>query len=480
MKTMYFHFKRTCILSIALSIAVGLNAQWTEQDSYNRPLSDVLVSLEKMYGVKLIYENKNIQDKTVAKADWKMFCDVETTLDNILLPLELRSTKKGNNTYEIKKWEHFRKPYEEGARHLKQLLSLYPDKKNWETRRELIKQNIYEVMGLKAFPKGDLNPVKSNFRRYDSYTVENIALEILPGVWVCGSLYMPEKTEGKIPAFLSPHGHFYNNIDKSIPNERGRYRPDQQIRCGMLARMGVAVFSYDMFAWGESALAFPLKDHRTDISHIMQTWQSIRVLDFLYEQPWVDKQRIGVTGASGGGSQTMVVSAIDDRITLSVPTVMTASHFFGGCPCESGMPIHFIEGNLMSNNAELAAIMAPKPLLVISDGNDWTETVPYIEYPYIQTIYGFYGKKDRIGNAHFEKEKHDYGPNKRQAMYDFVAKHFKLNAAQVKDGKGNYNEKHITIEPATEMYVFGESRQLPANALKGLDTLRTLINSYKQ
>lgn len=174
---------------------------------------------------------------------------------------------------------------------------------------------------------------------------------------------MPARFRGRIPVMLSPHGHFYNKTDTSIPDERGRYRPDQQLRCAMLSKMGAAVFSYDMWGWGESALAFNLKDHRTDLGIVMQTWQSIRILDYLCAQPWADTTRVGVTGASGGGTQTMVIAALDDRITLSVPVVMLSSHFFGGCPCESGLPIHILPGELMTNNAELGALAAPHPQL---------------------------------------------------------------------------------------------------------------------
>lgn len=325
--------------------------------------------------------------------------------------------------------------------------------------------------------KCDLFPIRSGFRKYDGYSVENIALEVLPGVWVCGSLYMPLKHTQNIPAFLSPHGHFYNKTDQSIPNERGRYRPDQQKRCAMLARMGVAVFSYDMFGWGESTLSFNLTDHRSDLGLIMQTWQSIRVLDYLTSLPFVDKSRIGVTGASGGGTQVMIIAAIDDRISLSVPTVMMSSHFFGGCPCESGLPIHFLGNALPSNNAEFGAMMAPRPQLVISDGQDWTATTPDIELPYLKKVYGYYNAANNIRNVHLPDEGHDYGYNKRCAMYDFVAEQFGLNNTILKDRSGQYDESFVTVEPATSMLVFGEKGELPPHAVKGAANLRELLKN---
>ena len=468
--------RNVILLMVALLAGMTGRAQWLSSDIYNRPLKEVLSEIGVRYGVKIDCEEKRLKDKMVAYAPWKFYSDVEQTLENVLRPLEMRFCKKADGTYEIKNWEYFRKPFEEGQKHLESLFASYPTLADWESRKARVRENIMKVLGLNGIPKCDLNPIRSNYRKHDGYSVENIALEILPGVWVCGSLYMPLKYKGTIPAFLCPHGHFYNKEDTSIPNERGRYRPDQQLRCAMLAKMGVAVFSYDMFGWGESTLAFQLKDHRTDLGLIMQTWQSIRVLDYLCAQSFVDKGRIGVTAASGGGTQTMIITALDERITLSVPTVMMSSHFFGGCPCESGLPIHFIPGALPSNNAELAAMAAPRPQLVISDGNDWTVTTPGIEFPYLQKIYGFYGARGLVKNVHLPQDQHDYGYNKRIAMYDFVVEQFHLQNRAVKDKKGHYDESHVTIEPATAMLVFGEKGKLPEHAVKGAEKLRKILS----
>ena len=468
------------ILLIVLSgifYTLHSHAQWLDSDLYDQPLTEVLTHIESRYGVKIQYREKNVKDKIVYRAPWKFYDEVETTLENVLRPLEMRFKKKGEGIYEVVMWDYFRKPVEEGEAHLNRLVSSYPERNAWEKRKALLRKNILRVLGLDSMAKCDLNPLRSGYRQYDGYSVENIALEILPGVWVCGSLYMPLKHRGRIPAFLSPHGHFYNKTDHAIPDERGRYRPDQQKRCAMLARMGVAVFSYDMFGWGESTLAFKLTDHRSDLGLVMQTWQSMRVLDYLASLPFIDKTRIGVTGASGGGTQAMIIAALDDRIALSVPTVMMSSHFFGGCPCESGLPIHFIGNELPSNNAELGAMVAPRPQLVISDGQDWTATTPGIEFPYLKKIYGYYDAADKIRNVHLPHEGHDYGYNKRTALYDFVAEQFGLDNSRLKECSGRYDETPVTIEPAASMYVFGEKGELPAHAIKGADTLRTLLNN---
>ncbi len=461
------------------SLASSLTAQ-QPADVYKKSLKDVLGDIGKKYRVELIYEDKNVRDKTVDYADWKFSMNVEETLGNVLNPLELRYSKTGDNRYEITKWEYFRKPFDEGRKHLAVLSGSYPTLEKWEARKAALKQNMLEKLGLSPLPRRTpLNPVRSNLRTHDGYSVENVALEVLPGVYLSGSLYKPLKGKGPFAAMLSPHGHFYDKVDTSIPNERGRYRPDQQIRCAMLARMGVIVFSYDMFAWGESVLQTVMDDHRTGLALTMQTWNSMRVLDFLTSLKEVDPSRMGITGASGGGTQAFIAAALDSRLTLCVPAVMVSSHFYGGCPCESGLPIHQMDNGMQTNNAEIAAMFAPKPQLVISDGSDWTQTVPDIEFPYLKKVYDLYSKTENIENVHLPNDQHDYGPNKRNAMYRFVARQFKLDDSSLKNKAGEYDETKVTVEPATEMSVFGEGGNLPANAVKDANAIRRVLTQSR-
>jgi dienelactone hydrolase len=337
---------------------------------------------------------------------------------------------------------------EEGEQFLNHLNTLYGNRDEWEQRKAEIKPCLWEALQLSPLPdKPDSPVILTPQRNYDAYTVENFAIETLPGIYVAGSIYKPAQITGKCPVILNPNGHF----------SQGRYRADQQMRCATQAAMGAIAVSWDLFAWGESLLQFDVSQHRTSEAQRMQVLNAIRILDYLLTLEEADAARVGITGGSGGGSLTMMLSALDDRITLSIPVVMLSSHFPGGCPCESGLPVHLCGGR--TNNAEIAALIAPKPQLIVSDGKDWTSTVPELEYPFMKRIYTFYDAGHQIENDHFPEEGHDYGSSKRQSMYRFLAKHFHLDIQKA-------DESQVTIESESQMYVFGEKgERLPANAI---------------
>ena len=379
----------------------------------------------------------------------------------------------------------------EGAEHLQALLASYTDLNQWEARKKMLRENILRQIQLDPLPhKNSLNPIYGKTRRYKGYTVTNVALETVPGYWLCGSLYQPVNSRGKTPAMLSPHGHFFHTEDF---DQHNRFRADQQYRCAMLARMGVAVFSYDMFAsGGESSLQIPPQHHATPFALTMQLWNSMRVVDFLCSLESTDQSKIGVTGASGGGTQTFLLAAVDPRITFSVPAVMVSAHFYGGCPCESGLPIHQTHCGLNTNNVEIAAMMAPRPQLLISIGADWSKNTPTVELPYLKKIYGFYGSASDVENVHIPDEKHDYGYTKREALYNFVGRVCGLDTDRFKDAQGRYIEKEVSVEPADNLLVFGQGRivrgqyvlqpvktrpMMPATEINGIDALKKSLEN---
>lgn len=336
---------------------------------------------------------------------------------------------------------------------LNYLNTLYSDKQSFELRSDSLRKEVRQRLGIDRLLSQCVNskPILSKIRKFDGYTVQNFALETLPGLYVCGSIYTP-KSKGKHALIICPNGHFGG----------GRYREDQQQRMGTLARMGAICVDYDLFGWGESILQVGSAAHRSSAAHVIQAMNGVLILDYmLSSRKDVDTQRIGANGGSGGGTHTILLSTIDDRFTASAPVVSLASHFDGGCPCESGMPIQLSAGGTC--NAELAATFAPRPQLVVSDGGDWTASVPTLEFPYLKHIYGFFGAESSITNVHLPKEKHDFGPNKRNAVYDFFADVFKLD-------KTKLDETKITIEPEEAMHSFGVKGELmPKDAIRSFD-----------
>jgi len=345
---------------------------------------------------------------------------------------------------------------------MKKFATAYSDRRSWEDRAQIIKQGIIDGLQFNLMPdiEGNFNATIRNTRKMDGYIVENIAIESFPGFYITGNLYRPEKIQGKYAAILSPHGHWPDR----------RMMDEVQIRCAALARMGAIVFVYDMVGYTESTQV----NHEISIALLLQTWNSKRVLEYLLSREDVDPNRIGMTGASGGGTQTFILAAIDDRIKVSVPVVQVSAHFFGGCVCESGMPIHKSDHH-QTNNVEIAALFAPKPLLIISNGSDWTRNTPRIEYPYIQNIYALYNAEHKIVNVHLPSEKHDYGYSKRTAAYNFLAHHLQLNSGEIPYDDG-YNENFFTLLSKKDLLIFNKEFPMPDNALQGNDAVMNYLN----
>ena len=351
-----------------------------------------------------------------------------------------------------------------------------------------MRNGILRGMELHPLPrKSDLAPVIHSHRVFDGYSVENVAFESFPGFFCSGNLYRPTSTatsvNGAYAGVLCPHGHF-----SSLPDRPGgRFRDAVQQRCALLARAGAVVLAYDMVVWGDSD---QLK-HSDPYVLTLQTWNSVRAVDFLTSLPEVDGQRIGVTGASGGGTQSFLLAALDERVRVSIPVVMVSAHFFGGCNCESGLPIHRSAEHL-TNNADIAALAAPRPQLLISitwrtlrepgereDPNelgpapvdarrkDQSCNTPDVEFPYLQRVYGLLGAEANVENIHLPDENHDYGRSKRAGAYGFFAKHLNLDFEGVRDSAGNIDESFVSLLPENELRVWTAEHPRPTHAMQG-------------
>lgn len=364
------------------------------------------------------------------------------------------------------------------GQHLQEVLRYTTDKATWEARAQAIRKAILKGARLDPLPpKTPLSPIENprviihNERhRVNQYMIKNVAFEATPGFFVTGNLFIPLNKEGPFPGILVPHGHFgpWGGYARTLP--------ENQILCTRLAEMGAVVFTYDMVGWGDSQqLNHPdfygfwvfenhthFKDGTKNNLLALQLWDSIRAVDYLEslrdenERPLVDSRRIGVTGASGGGTQALYLAAVDPRIAAAALVVMVAAGHTGDDYCEDGMPVHTVEGQRKTNNTEIAATFAPKPMLFISDGHDWTRWFPKSNYPYIKKIWGFYNMANRGLNSHFPKEYHDYKRNKRDVVYDFFGVAFGLPKlrADAADDDEHDNAEGVDLEPRQSLRVF--------------------------
>lgn len=360
----------------------------------------------------------------------------------------------------------------------------------WTERAGALRRQTLVAMGLHPLPeKTPLKAVVHGRVDCGDYTVDRVFFESMPGFFVTGSLYRPAKMEGKAPAVLCPHGHwtdgrFLKTPEGDIATEirtGGEVLPNNassplQSRCATLARMGCVVFFYDMIGYADSVqlsyeLAHKFKEQRPDMAgaaqwgffspqaegHLqsimgLQTWNSIRALDFVESLPEVDAARIGVTGASGGGTQTFILGAIDPRPAAIFPCVMVSTAMQGGCTCENATLLRVATGNV-----EFAALFAPKPLGMTS-ANDWTKEMATKGFPELQRHYAMMGTPENVFLHNRTEFGHNYNLPSRMAMYQWFAKHLKTPQPAPAE------EKAIRILQKDEATVWTAEHPAPAAA----------------
>ena len=381
--------------------------------------------VSRQFGVRFKY-NVDTTGLRLPYADFRIRpYAIDETLDNICRYFDFNWWDQGKGVYKIKPYEYPRRHTDEGARMLDYLSGHYADRTAFEARRDSVRREVRRLLQIDTYRDSLVHgrPILGKVRHYDGYTVQNICIETLPGEHVFGSIYTPA-TKGRHPLIICPDGHFGG----------GRYRADEQLRLGTLARMGAICVDFDLYGWGQSEGEYGKDSHQTDRAHVIQALNAEVLLDYMWlHRTDVDKTRVGVNGGSGGGTHTVLLTVLDNRFTAAAPTVNLASHFDGGCPCESGKPVQRAGGGIC--NPELLAFFAPHPVQVVSDDGDWTASVPTIEYPYLQRIWDFYGARDKVENVHLAGERHDYGPNKRKANYDFFARVFALDRTKWDESK---------------------------------------------
>jgi dienelactone hydrolase len=347
-------------------------------------------------------------------------------------------------------------------------------REGWNDRAQKVRTQVLVATGLWPMPeKTPLSPVIHGKIERDGFTVEKVFFASMPGHYVTGNLYRPAgKGEGKRPGVLCPHGHwangrFYENSEANAKKEiasgaektmEGARYP-LQARCAQLARMGCVVFHYDMVGTADST-AIP---HRTGFTDAeaelrlqsfmgLQTWNSIRSLDFLLSLPEVDPAKIGVTGASGGGTQTFILGAVDDRPAVAFPAVMVSTAMQGGCVCENCSYLRVGTGNI-----ELAGLFAPKPL-AMSAANDWTIEIEKKGLPELKSLYRMLGAEDKVTAHCWPEFGHNYNQVSREMMYAWFNKHLLGRPEEVK-------EEPFKPIPPKELSVFDADHPRPKDEL---------------
>ena len=121
------------------------------------------------------------------------------------------------------------------------------------------------------------------------------------------------------------------------------------------------------------------------------------------------------------------------------------------------MPVHK-DGNKVYSNVEIASLAAPRSMLLISDGKDWTKNTQKVELPFVKIIYKLYGVEQLVKNAHFENEEHDYGKSKRLAAYSFLAKNLGMNINAISNN-GQVNEDFVTFLDRKDLTYFKPEEQ---------------------
>ena len=347
-------------------------------------------------------------------------------------------------------------------------------RKDWERTSQRIRRQLQVSNGLwPAWPRGPIKPVIHGKIQREGYTVEKVFFASLPGHYVTGSLYRPRGARGRRPGILCPHGHWANGrfydagAEKaSAQRKKGAEKFEAgaryplQARMVQLARMGCVVFHYDMVGYADST-ALPHRSGFGDVGAVLrlqnlmglQTFNSIRALDFLESLPDIDKKRIAVTGASGGGTQTFMLCALDPRPRVAFPAVMVSTGMQGGCVCENCC---FLRPGI--NNITIAALFAPRPM-ALSGANDWTVDIETKGLPELKAVYGLYGKSELVHAKCYPRFGHNYNQVSRELMYSWMNRFLKLGLDEP------IQERDFKPITAADLRVFDAEHPQPSDAM---------------
>ncbi|MCA9431110.1 MAG: acetylxylan esterase [Candidatus Omnitrophica bacterium] len=343
----------------------------------------------------------------------------------------------------------------------------------WKNRKEQLREKILVATGLWPMPEiGDLHAEVYEKKEHEDYTVEKVLLRTYPGYYATGNLYRPVQKGDEIkqyPGLLLPHGHW----------EKGRLEDSDRAsvprRAVTFAKQGYVAFTYDMVGYADNRELLPhdVGGGRESLWGItppnIQTLTSLRALDFIQSLEDVDPERIGVTGASGGGTQTFFLYGIDDRVKVAAPVNMISSTMQGGCVCENAPGLR-----IDTNNMEIGALMAPRPLLMVSASGDWTRLTPEKEFPAVRSVYWLYGVPQRV-EEHQQDMGHNYNIVSRNWVYDHFRRFFYPN----RPPQDFVEDPNLVIDATEDLKVFSR-REKPSDVLEPEALFASLRKSFEE
>lgn len=362
-------------------------------------------------------------------------------------------------------------------------------REQWEERSERLRKHILACAGLWPLPeRTPLNAQVFGRVQEENFSVEKVYFESYPRFYCTGNLYRPRSSDRKPPrpGILCPHGHWnYGRLENSPNDQNGSSIPQ---RCMNFALQGSVCFAYDMVGyndsfqvphrygldekapWGLSPEALRLGLWGASMLGL-QLWNSMRAVDFLCSLPDVDAERLGVTGASGGGTQTFLLTAVEERVRASAPVNMISHFMQGGDLCENAPNLR-----IDTDNVEIGALAAPRPLLMVSATGDWTADTPRVEFPAVRAVYALLGAEDRVANEHFPYQ-HNYNRHSREVVYRFFARWLarepgKADVAHIEE-RGEFK-----IDPG-RLLVFSR-REPPAEALETTQVMDALVANARR
>lgn len=334
----------------------------------------------------------------------------------------------------------------------------------WQARRPRLKQEYLDMLGLWPLPaKTPLHATVTGTIQRDDLVVEKLHFQSRPGLYVTGNVYRPANNEGKLPAVLYVCGHSGRGRDgnKTAFQDHGLWFASSGHVCLVIDTLqlgevpGIHHGTYSHGRWWWQARGYTPAG--------VECWNGIRALDYLVSRPDVDANRLAVTGISGGGATTFWIAAADERVRCAVPvsgmsdleSYVSHKVINGHCDCM------FLVNSYGWEWTTIAALVAPRPLLFCNSDQDPIFPMDGNRriIARLRQLYKWYGKPELVDD-HVSKGGHDYRPDLRIAIFQWINKHIKNDTQPVRDTA-------FKPFPNKQLRVFAQDKDIPPDAMNG-------------